>query len=73
MGHLNINSVRNKFELTSSVMDGKIDFPMISEAKLDLTFPTNQFFIQGYSTVYILDWNNKGGRIMSKVALSLFL
>ena len=55
MGHLNINSVRNKFELTSSVMDGKIDFPMISEAKLDLTFPTNQFFIQGYSTVYILD------------------
>ena len=55
MGHLNINSVRNKFELTSSVMDGKIDFPMISEAKLDLTFPTNQFFTQGYSTVYILD------------------
>ena len=55
MGHLNINSIRNKFELTSSVMDGKIDFPMISEAKLDLTFPTNQFFIQGYSTVYILD------------------
>ena len=55
MEHLNINSVRNKFELTSSVMDGKIDFPMISEAKLDLTFPTNQFFIQGYSTVYILD------------------
>ena len=41
MGHLNINSIRNKFELLLSVIDGKIHILMVSEAKLDLTFPTN--------------------------------
>ena len=37
VGHFNINF--------------KIDILMISETKLDATFPTNQLFIQGYSTV----------------------
>ena len=61
MGHLNINSIMNKFELLSSLISGKIDVLMISETKLDETFPTNQFFIQGYSTVYRLDRIDKGG------------
>ena len=64
MGHLNINSIRNKFKLFSSLIGGEIDILMISETKLDTTFPTNQFFIQGYSTVYRLDRNDKGGGIM---------
>ena len=51
MGHFNINFTRNKFELLSSIIGGKIDILMISETKLDATFPTNQLFIQGYSTV----------------------
>ena len=55
MGHLNINSIRNKFELFLSLIGGKIDILMISETKLDATFPTNLFFIRGYSTVYRLD------------------
>ena len=37
---------------------------MIGETKLEATFPENQFFIQGYSTVYRLDRNDKGGGIM---------
>ena len=49
MGHLNINSIRNKFKLLSPLTGGKMDILMISETKLDATFPTNQFFIQGYS------------------------
>ena len=64
MGHLNINSIRNKFKLFSSFIGGEIDILMISETKLDTTFPTNQFFIQGYSTVYRWDRNDKGGGIM---------
>ena len=62
--HLNINFVRNKFELLSSLIGGKIDILLITETKLDATFPTNQFFIQGYSTMYRLDRNDKGGGIM---------
>ena len=61
MGHLNINSIRNKFELLSSL---KIDIFLINETKLDATFPANQFFIQGYSIVYRLDRNDKGRGIM---------
>ena len=64
MGHLNINSIRSKFELLSSLIGGKIDVLMISETKLDATFPANQFFIQGYSTVHRLDRNDKGGGVM---------
>ena len=37
---------------------------MISETKLDATFPTNLFFIQEYLNVYRLDRNNKSGGIM---------
>ena len=62
--HLNINSVRNKFELFSSLIGGKMDILMISETKLNVTFPTNQFFIQGYSTGNRMDRNDKGGGIM---------
>ena len=64
MGHLNINSIRNKFEFLSSLIGGKIGILMISETKLDATFHAKQFFIQGYSTVYRLDRNDNGGRIM---------
>ena len=43
MGHLNINSIKNKSELLSSLAGAKIDTLMISETKLDATFPRNTF------------------------------
>ena len=64
MGHLSTNSIRNEFELLSSILGGKIDILMISEIKLDATFPKNEFFIQGYSTTYRFDQNYKSGGIM---------
>ena len=63
-GYLNINSIRNKFELLSSLIGGTIYILMISETKSDLTFSTNQFFIQGYSTVHRMDRNDKGREII---------
>ena len=64
IGHLNINSIRNKFELLSFLIDGKVDIFLISETKIDGTFPTSQFLMSGYSNVYRLDRNDKGGGIM---------
>ena len=32
---------------------------MISETKLDESFPTNQFMIKGFSTLFSLDGNDK--------------
>ena len=48
MLQLIINSIRNKFELLWSIIGDKIDILKIREKKLDVTFPTNQFFIQEY-------------------------
>ena len=64
IGHLNINSIRNKFELLSFLIGGKVDILLISETKIDSTFPTSQFLMSGYSNIYRLDRNDKGGGIM---------
>ena len=37
---------------------------MVSESKIDDSFPDNQFFLDGYSTPYSLDRNRNGGSIM---------
>ena len=46
------------------MIDGKVDIFLISETKIDGTFPTSQFLMSGYSNVYRLDRNDKGGGIM---------
>ena len=60
IAHLNINSIRNKFELLADGINKNLDIFMISETKLDETFPTRQFFIEGFSMPYILDRNGHG-------------
>ena len=41
-GHLNINSIRNKFDTLDNIVKA-FDIFLISESKLDNTFPINQF------------------------------
>ena len=43
MGHLNINSVRNKFDALSLIFENNVNILMISKAKLDNSFPTAHF------------------------------
>ena len=43
LGHLNINSIRNKFDGLKIFNDNKIDIFLISETKLDDSFRTAQF------------------------------
>ena len=62
--HLNIHSIKNKFELLSFLIGGKVDIFLIMETKIYGTFPTSQFLMSGYSNVYRLDRNDKGRRIM---------
>ena len=40
---------------------GKIDILMISETKIDESFPNGNFIIEGFSTPYRLDRDSKGG------------
>ena len=54
IGHLNINSLRNKFELLTHQIKDNIDTFMISEAKFDASFRTSQFFKNGFSNTHRL-------------------
>ena len=47
IGHLNINSIRYKFECLCDI-DNNIDIPLISETKLNDTFPNGQFIMNGF-------------------------
>ena len=62
--HINVNSLRNKFESLSTQVKGNIDVLMVSETKIDDTFPVGNFVIDGFSTPYRLDRDSNGGGIM---------
>ena len=47
VGHLNISSIRNKFSFAESIVKA-FDLFLISESKLDSTFPMTQFHIFGF-------------------------
>ena len=61
---LNINSIRYKFDELKSLITDNIDILVVTETKLDESFPTAQFFIEGYSAPYRLDRNKHGGGIL---------
>ena len=67
VAHVNINSLRLKFDSLVQKITGKIDILMISETKLDNTFPEGQFFIEVYSKSCRIDPNCHGGGIMLNV------
>ena len=46
---LNINSIRNKFNSLVDIINNNTDILMISETKLDPSFPNGQFHIHGFS------------------------
>ena len=58
---ININSLRNKFDSLIEQITGNIDILMILETKLDSSFPTGQFLINGYSEPFKIDRNSQGG------------
>ena len=49
IGHININSIRNTFEPLVSFINNNLDIVMISETKIDGTFPGSQFLIESFS------------------------
>ena len=64
VAQLNINSLRNKFDCLIEQVKGNIDILMISETKLDSSFPIDQFLINGYSEPFRIDRKSQGDGIM---------
>ena len=55
IGHININSIRNKFEILKSML-----LEVLLETKLDDSFPEQQFHIEGFNIPFRLDRNRYG-------------
>jgi hypothetical protein len=71
LGHLNINSLRNKFfEVYEILSDELIDVFGLSETKLDPSFMSSQFSIPDY-TMHRADRNSHGGGILLYVKSTL--
>ena len=49
IGNLNINSLPNKFEQLTDIVIQPIDILVLTETKLDDTFPTVQFLVNDFS------------------------
>ena len=64
MAHININSLRNKFDILTNSVSEYIDILMISETKLDNTFPHALYHLKDFSNPYRLDRNSHGGGIL---------
>ena len=62
--YLNINSVRNKFENFKEIINGKVDIFTIAETKLDGSFPTSQFELEGYYSPFCLDIITQSGGLL---------
>ena len=63
IGHLNVNSLKNKFVAVEELIKNNIDVCLISETKVDESFPNQQFKINGYK-VFRKDRDRFGGGLM---------
>ena len=63
IAHLNINSIRNKFHPLSKWVKGNLDICVITETKIDSSFPWKQFDIEGY-TQYRFNRDCLGGGVI---------
>ena len=64
VGYLNINSVRNKFDALREIVSQNLDILMIAETKIDASFPTGQFALEGFAIPFRLDRNANGGGLL---------
>ena len=64
IGQININSVRNKYEMLIELVKENIDILLISETKIDKSFSTAEFEIDNFYSPFRLDRNKYGGGLL---------
>ena len=68
LGYLNINSLRNKVTDLRIIFKGlSLDYFVLSETKLDESFPTAQFTLEGYTIRSRKDRDKCGGGLIEFV------
>ena len=59
-----MNSISGKFEQLKTLVTGNVDILVITESKLDPSFPDAQFIMEGYSKPYRMDRNRNGRGVL---------
>ena len=63
IGALNVNSLKNKIGAVQELITNNIDICLLSETKLDETFPNQQFNMSNYKT-FLIERNKHGGGLL---------
>ena len=65
IGYLNINSLRNKIvDFREIISELSLDYLVLSETKIDQSFPAAQFYIKGYEVRARRDRDKHGGGLI---------
>lgn len=64
ISHLNINSYNGKFDAFKHLITGNVDVIVLTETKLDDSYPSSQFLIPGFSKPFRQDRDCNGGGVM---------
>ena len=64
IGNLNINSLPNKFNQLKELVLKHVDILVLTETKLDDSFPNSQFSVDGLSEPFRIGRNRSGGGVM---------
>ena len=64
IAQLNINSIKQKLDTLKEIIQDNIDVLVITETKLDETFPSAQFNIEGFRPPYRKYLNKHSGGVM---------
>ena len=72
VGHLNIDSIRNKFELFDDVINRNLDIVLLLETKLNDSFPSAVINFKRYGVSYRFDRNSKDGGLLFFIREDIF-
>ena len=64
IGHININFLESKFEALKLLIENILNVLVVTETKIDESYPTSQLEINGFGTPFMLDRNKHGGGFM---------
>ena len=69
--YLNINSIRNTFDIVRADIVNSVDIFITAETKINESFPTAQFAIDGFHKLLRLDATDKSEGLLVYVRLYL--
>ena len=64
LSYINLNSIRNKLDNLSMMISDNIDILVIAETKIESSFPSNKFQIEGYKIPFRLAISERSGGIL---------